>query len=310
MQSIENTIEQDTLNFAYMASKPSRKLNDGSYTVESDGESTGLLEQVTSFLFGPNDESFLGGDKRQLQATQINTYQTFDYTTGKLFDYQYNAYYNYQYGDMYNLYYQQNYNYYYNVMYDFNYNQNYYYTTTVTTTTSSTYYSAFIPNPQPKWSPPSGYSASSYSKSYSTKNKASSTKKSSTQKKKKKAKDGAVCTSWSDCENSCCAKNLIVMPNEGQEDLYDLRPIYYDDNTKTYSPPGGDKYVMPDKRSGYYNTEYGCYGESVYLSKTRVYVPAKDYNTQDKMCFKYYNAWYSKNTRYSYSYSWFYDAQR
>jgi hypothetical protein len=62
----------------------------------------------------------------------------------------------------------------------------------------------------------------------------------------------------------CCAKNIEVLPGEGFEDLYNLRPSYYNVDTKTYSPPGGKVYSYTEKNSGAYDTSYGCYGGSYY----------------------------------------------
>lgn len=55
----------------------------------------------------------------------------------------------------------------------------------------------------------------------------------------------------------------MVMPREGIEDLYNLRPQFYTADKNEYKPPGGVAYSYTDK-SGGYDTTYGCYGGSYY----------------------------------------------
>ena len=81
--------------------------------------------------------------------------------------------------------------------------------------------------------------------------------------KKELKPNGDTCGSDWDCTSYCCAKNIMVMPREGIEDLYNLRPQFYTADKNEYKPPGGVAYSYTDK-SGGYDTTYGCYGGSYY----------------------------------------------
>lgn len=150
--------------------------------------------------------------KRKLQSA----YQYYDSNYGIMQDTQYGTYYNYVTSDLYNPTTGDNYNYVYNLYT--------YYSTT--TTNSVTYSKTYIPATFTKVYNPPVYTK--VDKKVQEKKKTDNKKKTGTTTpvvaKVKKAADGTVCTANGDCENRCCSKNLIVMPREGQQDLYNVRP--------------------------------------------------------------------------------------
>ena len=178
-------------------------------------------------------------------------------------DTQYQTYYNYATGDLYNSVTGENYN----------YNTNLYTYYSTTTTSSVTYSKYYQPPVYSKIYIPPVYAKVDVSKNQAKKKKDNKVVTGFSTAYTKPAyvapppktylADGLTCTSSFDCSNYCCAKNIVVMPMESIQDLYNLRPQFYDKDTNTYSPPGGKVYTYTDK-SGGYDTEYGCYGGSYY----------------------------------------------
>ena len=199
---IQAVTDIDSANFSYLKKQDKGKKDDFS-----------LMSTVSNWFNGDSEEAV--NEKRRLN---FNTqYQILDYTYGILADYQYNTYYNYNYGDLYLTATGENYN----------YNTEIYTYYSTTTTNSVTYTIDYIPAIVNTYTL---YTPADYKPT--NKNPSKNYYKSTyvAPPPKPKAKDGEKCvSSYGDCASRCCARNIPVMPMEGQEDLYKVRPQFYNE---------------------------------------------------------------------------------
>ena len=169
-----------------------------------------ILGSISNWFSGDADNETLDHKYQQRHLAQW-----YDKTGYQLYDDGSKTVYNYQYTDQYNYAYGINYNFYTNVK------------TTAVTTNSVTvnYYKAYIAPTYVTVTKDTGKKpATTYKKSNtgSTKKPATTNKKTTTTTVKKstyvappKAKDGEACSDKWDCVNTCCSKNIVVMPEEG-----------------------------------------------------------------------------------------------
>jgi hypothetical protein len=195
----------DNINFSYMKKKEMGVKDDFS-----------ILSSVSNWFSGTDGDEFFDETSRNLQSA----YQFYDANYGIMSDTAYQTYYNYATGDLYNSGTGENYN----------YNTNLYTYYSTTTTSSIAYSKYYQPPVYTKIYIPPVYSKVDVKKNQDkkkTNNKISTGTRTTTSYvyvPKTYSPDGTICSKNGDCSNYCCSKNLVVMPRESIQDLYNLRP--------------------------------------------------------------------------------------